>query len=51
MASASIASGEKVKIEAGGFKTAEVAIESRKMEPGADGEGGELGVHPDWQSG
>jgi hypothetical protein len=40
-------SGEEVKIETGGFEAAEVGIQGGKRETGADGEGGEVGIHPD----
>lgn len=40
-------SGEEKVIETGGFESAEVGIKSHKTETGADGDGGEVGVHPD----
>jgi len=39
--------GEQAKIEAGGFEAAEVGIEGRNRETGANGESGEVGVHLD----
>ena len=38
---------EEKEIKADSFKAAEVGIKGRKRETGADGEGGEVGVHPD----
>lgn len=40
-------SGKEAKLEADGFESAEVGIESGKGKTGADRESGEVGIHPD----
>jgi len=40
-------SGEEEELEAGGLEAAEIGIQRGKRKTGADGEGGEVGIHPD----